>query len=312
MATINMTTSSVGIDMSNLPYFYGYVTYSSPARITVTLGSQKQDYYGTFTFPNNNVAGTLNSTYYTNSSTGAQYSATGFSVDATAAMSYIDAGNLAPLIKSVLAGADFIYGSSKNDTLTGLDGNDYFSPGSGNDYIDGGSGIDRVAFSGTKTQSEISKQGTSIFVTRSGETDTLVNVERISFSDVSVAFDHTGNGGQAYRLYQAALGRTPDKAGLGFHINSLDNGLALTAVAQGFINSPEFASKYGALDNSQFVTQLYQNVLHRGPDGSGLSYHVGNLDAGMSRAQVLVGFSESPENQAALIGVIQNGMEYQI
>jgi serralysin len=35
------------------------------------------------------------------------------------------------------------------------------------------------------------------------------------------------------------------------------------------------------------------------------------LDAGaQSRAQVLAGFSESTENQIALIGSMQNGIEY--
>lgn len=40
------------------------------------------------------------------------------------------------------------------------------------------------------------------------------------------------------------------------------------------------------------------------------AFHVNNLTAGMARADVLVGFSESPENQAALIGIIGNGMFY--
>jgi serralysin len=52
-------------------------------------------------------------------------------------------------------------------------------------------------------------------------------------------------------------------------------------------------------------------VLHRAPDAGGLAFHTGNLATGAaSRAATLVGFSESPENQAALIGVIQNGMEF--
>ena len=38
--------------------------------------------------------------------------------------------------------------------------------------------------------------------------------------------------------------------------------------------------------------------LHRAPDAGGLAYHVSHLNAGVPRADVLVGFSESPENQA--------------
>ena len=135
-------------------------------------------------------------------------------------------------------------------------------------------------------------------------------MERFEFTDTSLAFDTAGTAGQAYRLYQAAFNRTPDQGGLGFQVNALDKGTGLSGVAGNFIASPEFASTYGALNNTQFVTQLYQNVLHRGPDAGGLAFHVGNLDRGMSRADVLVGFSESPENQAALIGVISAGMVY--
>ena len=36
--------------------------------------------------------------------------------------------------------------------------------------------------------------------------------------------------------------------------------------------------------------------------------HVANLDAGMSRASVLVAFSESPENQVSLMGQMVNGI----
>ncbi len=142
-------------------------------------------------------------------------------------------------------------------------------------------------------------------------TDTLTGIERLQFADGYMAMDTSGNGGQAYRLYQAAFDRTPDAGGLGFQMRELDTGRALAQVAQNFINSPEFNARYGQLDNAAFVAQLYANVLDRAPDASGLAFHVGNLATGANtRANVLVGFSESPENQAALIGVIQAGMFY--
>jgi serralysin len=125
-----------------------------------------------------------------------------------------------------------------------------------------------------------------------------------------VAFDTDGDAGQAYRLYQAAFNRTPDQAGLGYHIHNLDRGMTLHDVAQAFVSSNEFKFTYGPLNNTQFATQLYANVLHRAPDAAGLAYHVANLDAGASRADVLIGFSESSENQAALIGVISSGMVF--
>jgi len=43
------------------------------------------------------------------------------------------------------------------------------------------------------------------------------------------------------------------------------------------------------------VQQLYQNVLNRAADAGGLASWVGQLDSGTNRAQVVLGFSESPE-----------------
>lgn len=207
-------------------------------------------------------------------------------------------------------------GSSTTASAGGTSGNDTFSATSKNDVFDGGAGIDTVIFAGKRTDYMIDKSATGYSVSgilsNAGGIDTLVNVERLKFSDMTIAFDIAGNAGQAYRLYQAAFNRTPDSGGLGFQTNAMDTGATLTQLAQDFINSPEFTGTYGNMSDMQYVTQLYQNVLHRAPDTAGLDFHVKNLAGGTSRAQTLVGFSESPENQAALIGVIQNGIEYQL
>jgi hypothetical protein len=204
----------------------------------------------------------------------------------------------------LFSGADILNGNSYDNVLKGY---------TGNDRIDGGPGTDTAYFSGFKSKYQITKSGTAISVSGPDGADTLLNVERLHFDDFTLAFDLNSNAGQAYRLYQAALNRTPDKVGLGAQIGGLDSGMSLLQIAQNFMDSAEFKMKYGAnLSNSGFVTQLYSNVLHRAPDASGYAHQVGALDsAAASRAQLLVNFSESPENQAALIGVIQNGIEYQ-
>jgi V8-like Glu-specific endopeptidase len=197
--------------------------------------------------------------------------------------------------------------------LAGTGQNDLLRGGAGNDYIDGGQGIDTLVLDGPRSSYQTSVSGNATVLKHlngNGGADTLTGVERLRFTDVSLALDVTGTGGQAYRLYQAAFSRAPDVAGLGFQMNALDSGWSIVSVAQNFIDSPEFARTYGSLDDRAFVTQLYANVLHRQPDSGGLAFHVNNLAGGMSRAQTLVGFSESPENQAGVIGVIQGGMEY--
>jgi hypothetical protein len=100
------------------------------------------------------------------------------------------------------------------------------------------------------------------------------------------------------RLYFAAFNRIPDYGGLLFWIHAYRAGTSLETIAQAFVDSPEFQQTYGNLNNTQYVTLLYQNVLGRAPDPAGLAYWVGLLDSNtLTRGQVLLGFSESEEHQ---------------
>lgn len=219
-----------------------------------------------------------------------------------------------PVLSSAITTPQNLFGTAGADAMTGGSANDRFTGAAGNDAFDGMNGIDTAVFSGARANYTITRTATGYTVkdnVGTDGTDTLTHVERLQFSDAKVAIDVDGNGGQAYRLYQAAFNRTPDVGGLGFQMNALDSGWAISAIAQNFMDSPEFLSTYGNLNTQQFVTQLYQNVLHRAPDASGLAFHANNLDSGaIARRDVLVQFSESPENQAAVIGVIQGGMVY--
>ena len=200
-------------------------------------------------------------------------------------------------------------GSSSADILSGTPGND---------YMDGGAGADTASYA-------LAHAGVTVNLGVSGpqETfgagiDTLVNIENLTGS----AFDDTliggttpyglsggaGNdllssdaqgdwAGQAYRLYEATLARQPDPGGFDFWIGQLRGGMSLEAAASGFTGSPEFQSTYGSLDDTQFVTLLYNNVLHRAPDPGGLSFWLNQISTGTSRSDVVLGFSESPEGK---------------
>ncbi|MYM70246.1 DUF4214 domain-containing protein [Pseudoduganella sp. FT55W] len=181
--------------------------------------------------------------------------------------------------------------------------------------LHGGAGIDTVVYSDADSFFRVTRNGNQAVVNyQFGATtsDTLVDVERLLFNTKAIALDIDGNGGQAYRLYQAAFGRTPDQAGLGYWIKALDQGSSLKQVASQFVASAEFIARNGgaAVDDAGFVTLLYNNVLHRAPDVAGQQYWFDALHNNATRAEVLVSFSESAENQAALIGVIGNGFEY--
>jgi hypothetical protein len=194
----------------------------------------------------------------------------------------------------------------------GTAGSNVMAAGAGGGLLDGKGGIDTVVFGSQRAWYALTNDGTnvSVYDYLNASKTTLANVERVQFSDQTVALDINGNAGEAYRLYQAAFNRTPDKVGLGYWIAALDNGNSLQNVAHSFIHSAEFASLYGANPNdAQYVDALYQNVLHRTPDAAGYDFWLHALQIA-PRTEVLVNFSESAENQAQVIGAIVNGIGF--
>ena len=111
-------------------------------------------------------------------------------------------------------------------------------------------------------------------------------------------WDVSEAGAEVARLYDTTLGRLPDVGGFSGWVAALNGGASLQSLAGAFVASAEFTSIYGALDNTGFVNALYQNTLHRAADAAGLASWTGALAGGATRAQVVVGFSESTEHKA--------------
>ncbi len=101
--------------------------------------------------------------------------------------------------------------------------------------------------------------------------------------------------GQIKRVYRAHLQREPDANGFAFWLNQRARGVSLLDMIAEFQSSTEFVRIYGSLNNTQFVTLIYNNVLGRNPDSAGLNHWTGLLAGGMSRAEVTEGFIESAE-----------------
>ena len=208
---------------------------------------------------------------------------------------------------------NWLRGMHGNDALAGGDGNDMLEGGAGNDMLDGGSGVDSAILQGARSNFTIAKTMTGYTITDNAGTggiDTLYNnIERIKFTDGTLGLDTvSGSSGVMYRLYKAAFDRVPDAPGLGHNIHLVDGGLTLAQMSDAFVVSAEFTNTYGALSNAQFVNQLYANVLDRTPDAPGLAWNLNLLNTTLTRAAMLSGFSESAENQAAVIGQIQDGI----
>lgn len=115
------------------------------------------------------------------------------------------------------------------------------------------------------------------------------------------------------RLYFASFGRNPDKAGLEYwakRLGATDNTkVTLEQVASNFVSSNEFKTKFGSLNNEQFVKQIYKQVFGRDADPGGLTYWKGRLDNKSStRAQVVVSLSESNENKRNSINRVASAL----
>ena len=222
-------------------------------------------------------------------------------------------------VNSTLSGtsaSDTLTGTSKNENISAGTGNDRIDGGAGNDLIDGGDGLDTAIYSAVRANYTVTKTASGFTVTDnvgSAGTDTLTNVERIQFSDGVLAIDigTFQTAGEAYRIYRAAFARTPDSGGLKYWIDQMDNnGQSDQMVAHNFIVSAEFQSLYGSNPtHTQLVNALYQNVLNRAPDQSGFDYWKGLLDNNqITPEQILINFSESNENVAAVGTAVNNGI----
>ncbi len=260
-----------------------------------------------------NIAGATAATYTA--------SAAAASTQVRATVSYTDQAGNAEQVSSVGLGGsgnDTIQGTMRADTMFGGAGNDMLRGGAGNDTIDGGAGIDTAMYGGFRGQYSVQKTSNGLTITHNGAAfdgvDALTGVERLRFADSGFALDTGADGlaGQSYRLYQAAFARTPDSAGVGFWMNALDSGLALSVIAGGFVNSDEYKALYAStLTNRELVTKYYTNILGRAPEQAGLDYWTNALDSKVATIpEVLAFISESAENISITAAVIGNGFPY--
>lgn len=133
----------------------------------------------------------------------------------------------------------------------------------------------------------------------------------------SIYFVQGSTNAQITDLYEAAFLRQPDLAGLEFYAKLLAaNTYSVHQVAAFLLASPEFLNDYptastspdnGGAHDQAFVNTLYQNILGRTPAAAELAFYAGDLANGsLDRAQLLIDFSISPENQAKLTSFLIN------
>ncbi|NLD77877.1 MAG: DUF4214 domain-containing protein [Acidimicrobiales bacterium] len=150
-------------------------------------------------------------------------------------------------------------------------------------------------------------------------TDDVYFGRRVDFVR-NLAEDAAQTGGPAYRLYTAYFSRIPDAKGLCFWSNALRTDWSLLNVSEFFVQSDEFIATYGeydpnggedSIDAAEFVSLVYRNVLDRDPDGAGAAFWTRQLQSERaSAAEMLIGFSESPEFKNFMATKVGAGLAY--
>ena len=172
--------------------------------------------------------------------------------------------------------------------------------------IDGGGGINTAVFNVFRPGAAVSGGGGGEAVTVAGITASLVSVQRLEFIDGSVIESPSTPQGQAVLAFQAIFGRLPDPINVGGYGFSATQYGVLSASAQ-MLATPEGQAKTASLDNGQFVTRIYQNVLRRAPSATELAAARGSLDSNkQTRAGEVLAVVTSPEAATANAGVFAN------
>lgn len=108
---------------------------------------------------------------------------------------------------------------------------------------------------------------------------TLKDIERLSFTDKSLAFDVEGRAGEVYAILCAALGQddvTPEL--MGEYLVLADAGLTDTQIANALIYSKTYEEDALGLGNETFVKHIWKNVTGELPSLENLKFFTKILD----------------------------------
>ena len=207
---------------------------------------------------------------------------------------------------TVLAGNNTI--NVMAPTATGYGGNDTFDIMSGGlaavpqntttTNVNGGGGVNTADFAALRSIVTVSGGGGNETVSQPvGVTANLVSIDKIQFIDGSIYEDNATPGARAALAFEGILGRLPDAINAGGYGQIAEQSDAQTA-ARALLATPEGQADTANLSTSDFVTRLYENMLHRAPDAAGAAGWQADLDTGqLDRGTVVASFAGSSEAQ---------------
>ena len=121
--------------------------------------------------------------------------------------------------------------------------------------------------------------------------------------------DQAGQTNSAYvnAVYEAALGRPADQAGLQGWDNALASGTSRASVAQDIVGSAEFQQNVTTPGQAAFVNALYQGALGGNADAGGLQANENALNGGATLASVALGVTQGAQAPGHLAPKIEIG-----
>lgn len=207
-------------------------------------------------------------------------------------------------------------GSNTVHDLLGGASNDVFTPGSGGDTINGMGGIDSVQYTLARQHYTISQTTSGWTIqdnTGTTGTDTLSNIERLTFSDTKLALDLNGNAGTTAKILGAVFGKTAvnNQAYVGIGLYYLDHSTPSQDLMQYALSA-----KLGAdvNDPTKVVNLLYTNVMGVAPDKATSDYYVGLLNShqysAASLAVLAADTSYNTNKNIDLVGLSHTGIAF--
>ena len=209
-------------------------------------------------------------------------------------------------------GPDYLLGSSSIDLILGLGGDDTLIGGLGDDTLNGGTGIDTAKFTGARDNYIISSNKTTFTVsdktTNRDGSDSLIGVERLKFSDKTVAIDLDGNAGITAKIIGAVFGKAaltnPTYVGIG--LSYLDRNVSYSDLGA------EALRAVGANTPEAIVSLLWLNIIGVPATSANKTPYIKMLADGMMPGDlvVLAADTDYNTNNIGLVGLMQTGIEY--
>ena len=206
----------------------------------------------------------------------------------------------------------FIYtsGNKLNSAFSSGSNNDHFKVNKNVTSIIDDGGIDTawfdIPYSSVKVQFT-SPSDTNV-VYKTNELTRLQNVERLNFSDKSIAIDINGNAGSTAKLLGAVFGKDSltNKQYVGIGLSLLDAGMSPTTLASLAVDAANLKT------NDQIVSTLWKNVFGTTASNSDKAPYIKLLDDGMTPGTLAWLAADTTFNKVNinLVGLAQTGIEY--